>query len=406
MYGQVRVRGGHSYQVVFNLHLPSASSYDAEGRITLPARGEFHGRLGVQPLRFAVRDTLAKVTQARSITAKHDDGSIRMTPGATVDREVIDQVLTWGRNERHGWRVGALLVGDLVSDKPIAAGETIAVQYFLQNVGDAPQTIRVLQLSRSSPVLGERNRINLNAMHSSEIVEFTAQPGEGVSPDGFVVRLDTTGFPDGAYSIYTTSAFWLPKEGGRGGSSPWRVGSVSMTIGEGKPLDTKATTDEDAIVWGIPTAGLRVGMRLKQGERRWPVGSLLEGQLYVKNVTDRPITFEWDQPLPLDQNQVVLDSNGDYVRLKQVFFTGIRPRNPRSFTVKEGEQIQLGTALLKSAAEASEIRPNDPAQLVATSDKFTWQVFVELPQKSIPGVTIIAGSGPVPFEIVHQELLD
>jgi hypothetical protein len=358
---------------------------------------------GGQSLRAADEDVTSP--DYESITTEDDEGNTRMTPGK-VDREVIDEVLFWGSNERFGWRVGTLLVNDLVSDEPVKPGETIAVQFFLQNVSDEPQTVRVQKIDDTYPVLGEGGRISLNTLHGSGSVEFTAQPGEAVSPDGFAILLESTGLPDGEYTIGTTAAFSIPNESGNGGSSPWRVGRVSMTIGEGGGFETDPTTDEDGVVWGGVVAGLHVGMRLAEGRRQWPVGSLLEGELYVKNVSDEPITFTWDKPAPLDQNQVVRTAEGEYVRLHSVFFTGIRARNPQTFTVKAGEQVRLGTAQLKSQAKPSDPSYDDPAQLVATTGEFTWTVHVELPRESIPEMTIIAGSGPVPFEIVGEDDAD
>ena len=293
---------------------------------------------------------------------------------------------SWGSNERHGWRVGALLVNDLVSEEPLTAGETIAVQYFLQNVSDEPQTIRSQRVDRTYPILGEGGRISLNTMHGGGVVEITAQPGEAVSPESFAILLESTGLPDGEYTIGTTSAFSIPNENGNGGSSPWRVGRVTLTIGEGGEFDRDPTTDDDGIVWGGTVAGLQVGMRLPDERRQWPVGSLIEGELFVKNVADETITFEWDKPAPLDQNQVVYDANGDYVRLNRVFFTGLRARNPQSFTVEGGEQVRLGTAQLKLQAEPSDIQASDPVQLIADTGEFTWQVNVETPAGYASGV--------------------
>lgn len=338
-----------------------------------------------------------------AITTEDGDGNTRMTPG-NVEREVIDQVLSWGSNESRGWRVGALLINDLISADPVRPGETIAVQYFLQNVSAEPQTIRVQKVDGTYPVLGERGRIALNIRHGSGSVEFTAQPGEAVSPDGFAILLETTGLPDGEYSIDTVSAFSIPNENGRGGGSPWRVGSVTMTLGHAGKFETTPTTDDEGIVWGGVVAGLRVGMRLPEGRRQWPVGSLLEGELFARNVSDAPITFEWDKPSPLDQNQVVYTAEGDFVQLHRVFVTGARARNPQTFMVNVGEQVRLGTAQLKSQAVLSEFQPDDPAQLVAAAGEFTWSVYVQLPRKSIPELTIIAGSGRVPFEIVSDDM--
>ena len=84
-----------------------------------------------------------------SITTVDDAGNTRLTPGK-VDRKVIDQILSWGSNERHGWRVGALLVNDLDPGGPVPPGETIAVQYFLQNVSNEMQTIRVQKIEWSA----------------------------------------------------------------------------------------------------------------------------------------------------------------------------------------------------------------------------------------------------------------
>jgi beta-lactamase regulating signal transducer with metallopeptidase domain len=356
----------------------------------------------------------------RTVTTANDNGNTRMTPGK-VDREVIDQTLSWGRLHPlaaagsvlrlpprirrlwEGWRVGAMLVNDGGSDEAIAAGESIVVQYFLQNIADEPQTIRVRRLDGTSPILAKGGRINLNIMmHRSEVVEFTAQPGEAVSPDGFAVRLDTTGFPDGEYSIYASNAFSVPNESGKGGSYPWRTGSVTLTLGAGGDFDTDPTTDDEGVVWGGATAGLLVGMRLAEGQRQWPVGSMLAGELYVKNTTAAPISFEWDQPAPVEQNQVVYDTNGDQQLISNFSrFIGERRSNRKSFTVQPGEQIRLDTALLQSRAEF--VDSAVVAHLMAESGEFTWQVSVTLRQEGFAATKIIAGSGPVPFEIVKKE---
>ena len=48
---------------------------------------------------------------------------------------------------------------------------------------------------------------------------------------------------------------------------PWRVGRVTLTIGEGGDFDTDPTTDDEGLVWGGAVAGLSVGMRLTEAQR-------------------------------------------------------------------------------------------------------------------------------------------
>ncbi len=408
IYGQIRVREGRSYRVEYYLNLPSAYSNDADGRITLPASGEFHGRLDAVPMRFEVGERLAAVTdnnesELEAVLREDESHATRMTPASEVDRELIDQILSWGSNERHGWRVGALLVNDLDTDEPLTAGETAAVQFFLQNVSDEPQTIRVQGVRETFPTMGAGGKINLNLIHGGENIEITAQPGEAVSPDGFAILIDTKGLPDGEYSVYTISAFSIPNENGNGGGSPWRVGSVPMTIGEGGEFSTEAVTDDDDITWGGRVAGLQVGMRMHNRVKEQPLGSLMRGAMFVRNVSDHPITFEWDEPAPLDQNQVVYDADGEYVRLNSVFYTGIRARNPQSFTLAPGDQVQVGSASLQSAAEPTQPGADEASQLVATTGEFTWTVHLQLSIPAIPQFTFVAGSGPVPIEIVNAE---
>ena len=38
-------------------------------------------------------------------------------------------------------------------------------------------------------------------------------------------------------------------------------------------------------------AGLRVGIRMLDGKKQWSTGSLLQAELFAKNVTDKAITF-------------------------------------------------------------------------------------------------------------------
>jgi beta-lactamase regulating signal transducer with metallopeptidase domain len=411
LYGEIRVREGRAYTIDYSVDVPSAFSYVEDGRIALPAAGEFFGKLTAPQIRFEVAAVAtAAVDDARSdaqpgeLTVLHeeDDGTMRLTPAKADDREKIDQILIWGSNDYDGWRVGALLVNDLDSDEPLTAGETAGVRYFLQNVTDQPKSILIAPMGEAIPVMGAGGRINLNTHAGSGTIELTAQPGEAVSPDGFYVLIDTTGLPDGEYELDTTAAFWMQNDDG-GSSSPWRVGAVPMTIGAGGKFDGEPMTDEEGIVWGGTVAGLRVGMRLPEGKKQWANGSLLQGDLFVKNTTTQPIEFSWDKPAPMDQNQVVYTAEGEYVQLNRVFYTGARAQNPQTFTVEPGWHIALGDALLQSVAEASEPGPEDPAQLVATTGSFTWQVHVQLNVPAIPQFLFVVGSGPVPFEIVTED---
>ncbi|MDX1534263.1 MAG: VOC family protein, partial [Thermoplasmata archaeon] len=81
-----------------------------------------------------------------------------------------------------------------------------------------------------------------------------------------------------------TAAFSIPNETGNGGSSPWRVGSVTMTIGAGGEFETQSTTDEE----GIVHAAVRVeGCTIEVGRASSEWKPLTAGiHLYVRDVDE------------------------------------------------------------------------------------------------------------------------
>lgn len=329
--------------------------------------------------------------------------------------------------ERQGWQVGAKLLN---VTKVLEPGDPAVVQFLLRNVSDRERTVELRDFARTTPVLGAGNRINLNISSQGSRHQHTLAAGEILDEPQYRVTVSTQGLPPGVYELTAQPAFWQTKEGqsnsavGIGRKIPLRI-----TVGDPRGFAVASPpTDDDPktrIYWGEPVMGLVVGMRLPQGQESWPSESRIEAELFVRNVSDRPIEFEYEIPGATDWNMNVERTDGARVRLDWVSYSGIRLRVTRSLKLAPEQQEPLtgitaevrtaGLALigrkpksekkripgptLQVLREKSEFQPGDPRRLIATAGSFTWQAWITIRQARSGELPMVVGGNSVPFEI-------
>jgi hypothetical protein len=217
----------------------------------------------------------------------------------------------------------------------------------------------------------------------------------------------------GVYTLDSRSPFWqVKKEKPNGATGIGRSLPIRFELSDparetfivySKPPVAKNPTDK--IYWGKRVSGLIVGMRLPKGRTRWTNESRIEAELFIRNVNRLPISLTY-QVSPVDEwNMQVQTKDGKGVMLGQVWNTGFRKRVTRSLTLKPGEQVSLTDKqqargpTIQVAKAAKPMKHGAPARLTTKQGSYTWAAYITVTQKKAPDLTMVVGSGPVPFEI-------
>lgn len=326
--------------------------------------------------------------------------------------------------ERYGWQVGAKL---LSATGKLLPGDPVVIQFVLKNVSDQQQTVVIQQYENTHPTLGAGNRIALNIMGSSQRrYQHILGPGEILENRQYRVTVSTAGLPPGVYSADTQPAFWTSDPGkpntgtgiGRNIPVPFVLGDPdAKTLSEIPAADS----EPERIYWGEPVAGLVVGMRLPNGFRVWPSDSRIEAQMFVRNLSQAPIEFEYEIPALVDWNMSVTSTDGKSVRLDHVWYTGMRPQVKRKLTLAPEEQAALTGVewevrtqrldkiesglqrvpgpTLQILKQKTEFEPGDPKRLITTQGDYQWSAYVTVHQTRVKDLSMVIGSRPVPFSI-------
>ena len=338
--------------------------------------------------------------------------------------------VVWGKvDKRTGLTAGAKLLSATGKLQP---GDPVVVQFLLRNDSAEEQTV-VLQQTDAHPVLGSNNRVSLNVVgNSRNRKQHVLKPGAVLENRTYRLSVDTTGWPQGSYQVTARSAFWMSKEDNPNLSTGIPHGKpISFTLGDSK-AEQLAVPPQDAdpkkkIYWGKPAAGVCVGMRLPAGRQLWPDdGADIQGQLFGFNGTDEDIEFEYEVPFVLaDWNMHVTSRDHDqHVRLDSTWYTGWQPPKRRRVVLKPNEIIPLtgiradveyGSLLEKGGWEKkteliqepsieilkthSEFEYGDPKRLIGQAGRFNLHAAITIHRKDIPDISVVASSGPVPFEI-------
>lgn len=329
--------------------------------------------------------------------------------------------IVWDK-ERSGWQVGARLIN---SSQTLQPGDPVVIQFLLKNVSPDVRTVVLKQYENSFPTLGAHNRINLNISGGSDrTYQHTILPGNVLQERQYRITVSTEGLIPGKYQVDTQPAFWQTVDGqpNRGRGIGRRV-PVDFSLGDPDSIrftePPVAVTAEDKIQWGERVAGLVVGMRFPEGRTNYRAGSVIQGEMFVCNVSDRTMEFEYEIPSLTDWNMSVQTADGNHVRLDWVWFSGLRPRNTSTMTLNPGEQRQLTVVqpgnVLSSTPSAGEERPigpvlqilkekNDfeygnPKRLITSGGEYLLTAYLSIRQTNVPDLNIIAGSSPVPFTV-------
>lgn len=328
-------------------------------------------------------------------------------------------------SERDGWQVG---VRQLTSGQSLMPGDPIVLQFALKNTSAENRTVVIQQYDDTYPTLGANGRISINILGSSQRRhQHQLKPGEVLEMRQYRAAFSTEGLPAGKYSVEAQPAFWASVEGepNRGRGIGRKV-PVSFVLGDPattriSKLPTYATAAE-RIYWGEPVAGLVVGMRLPDGRREWNTGTTVTGDMFVRNVSDRVIEFDYDVPGPGDWNTHVETPDGGYVQLSAVWMSGFRPRNTRSMTLRPFQQARMfvdeaeqtpdpeneaaGAGLDRSFGPSLELeklnaesKPGVVKRFSTAGGDYRWFAHVSINQRAVPDLTMIVGCGPVPLTV-------
>ena len=344
--------------------------------------------------------------------------------GCVVSVSLADEIavqpktdrFTWGA-VRSGWQVGVRL---LSSDGRLNAGDPAVFQFALKNPTEKERTVVIKQFEGLYPALGANNRISLNISGSSQRKhQHTVAAGKVLEARQYRVVLNTEGLPDGNYHVSRATPFWVPdkEHPNRSSGLSLRV-PISFTIGEPekKKLSKLPSADskEEQIYWGDPVAGLVVGMRLPDGKSKREFDEVLSGELFVRNLSTKPIHFEYEIPGSSDWNTHVETADGDYVRLNAVWDSGFRPRITKEVTLRPFEQKRI-FGLDEKDAELSrgpqihvvqtdkELKQHVPRHLITDGGEFRWFAHISIRQFAVKDLTMIVGSSGVPFKLQADE---
>ncbi len=336
-------------------------------------------------------------------------------PPADEDPASRATKIVWDK-PRGGWQAGAKLIS--TTDK-VQPGDPVVVQLLLKNVKDESRTIVLQECHNRHPTLGADGRITMNIDADDAQVELGADVSISMNISGndsnrrrhviaadavlaeprYRVVLNTEGMLPGEYWVDPHPAFWKLDENdpgratGIGGKTP-----VRFTLGDpGSVKFTQPPTEEDTakrIYWGKPVSGLIVGMRLPRRPKQWRAGSQVGGEMLVRNVSDRAIRLEYEAP-PSGGTLVHQISDGKLVSLalesRHITPLRVRPDFTRTLTLQPGEQALVAK---NASATGVGVRRNE-----SDETRFTWTAYLTARQKDIPDLTMVIGSGAVPFEI-------
>ncbi|MBN1852050.1 MAG: M56 family metallopeptidase, partial [Pirellulales bacterium] len=340
-----------------------AAGLGASGAATLAAKGEKSTRLhdrvlhvlgmplpGPNPglTRLGVAVMLALAVSTAAIVATRAGDSDDALRSGTVEISVSDRegpqneadgllrtddVTTTGAGEivwdeeRRGWQVGAKLISTTNRLQP---GDPVVVQLLLRNATKEPQTVVLQQYDATHPTLGADGRISMNISGSSENRhQHVIAPGAILEKPQYRVVLSTQGMLPGEYHIDPQPAFWQPDKGDPNSATGiGRKTPIHFMLGDPSAVTySQPPVEEDPalrIHWGNHVSGLIVGMRLPQGRVLWKNNSRIEAEMFVCNVSDRTITFDYEVPPPGEWNSHIKTSDGKDVQLDFTWTTGFR----------------------------------------------------------------------------------
>lgn len=269
-----------------------------------------------------------------------------------VDRPNVDptEEIRWSPHSKENWTTGIQVI-----QMPTGADPVLVVQYVLRNEA---ATRRTVDLSFSSGTVqytvdSDRN-IESWIAQSLQNDQFEVEAGEVLSDPRFQQSYDLKGLESAAYQVRLRYGFSLPagQPGTRHGipfddKIPIRLpdaGRDPSDSDQAPPTFSRATdVDLEAVRWGQPVGGLRLGMSWKSVESgTFHHGQLASAQLLVQNVTEQVIECQLSLPHSMDGwGYTIRNSNQKHMPRKQTFFTGFDPRRDLKKQLQPGEVCRV-----------------------------------------------------------------
>ena len=132
-------------------------------------------------------------------------------------------------------------------------------------------------------------------------------------------------------------------------------------------LEIKEKASADA-AWGKAVGGLQAGIGYREGERRpYRMGEVVTLVVRVRNVTDKPLTFDYTDGYMVEKPPTVKDSEGKPAKLSAFSILAGLWRRLHA-TLKAGEEIEMGS--LQLALEAADAGKANRPTLYASPGKY------------------------------------
>ena len=278
--------------------------------------------------------------------------------------------IAWGA-PRDGFQVGLYYP---IPKATYQAGERLAFQLKLKNVGEQAVTLPIKQTAHWTAMLTADNLIRLHPSQR-EVEVVTLQPGEvrDVPGDGGAFLLqqwDGAGsaqepivrLAPGRYRVECSTGIWIADQNDPNRATGLRAKPAALAVEilpQGQaPAPTidagRAATGERA-VWGKPVNGLQTGLRFKGDNSRFRPGDSAVAELLVRNLSGRSLNFSmyrseqgWPGNFPSVRNE-----KGEHQRGKVVFLSGIYPLSKLTLKAEETAVLGYPTLGIQGVGDAS-----------------------------------------------------
>ncbi len=336
---------------------------------------------------------------------------------------------TWG--DKDGLLSGARLI---LPEGGLRPGQPLVVEYRLANVSTETKSLKCyLNKGMQYTSLGRGNSISGSGLEWHRVpVTLTIEPGDVFIDTEHLVSIDTKGLEPGEYQAALGSAFRYPDDAEPNttheiphrGRIPFAIlGESTLRISEMPKSD---------IHWGKPINGLQLGGKFTGDPTAFAIGTTIEADLFVANVTDQPIECSVAVPhISEGWHFNVVDSNGNTMKLdgpllpihspyveRRIIPLNLAAGEIVPLTI-DGHPLRSRPAFATSSTKLSStswLSGADLADLTSWSNRsinsslvtqggaYTATFGVTLMRPEIPALRLELDSGNVPFTVVGKEL--
>ncbi len=365
---------------------------------------------------------------------------------ADVSNHIGDRLgdgVQWSRwGDHDGLLSGArLILPKDVSKAELQSGQLLQVEYRLANVSNETKTLKCFL--NEGPVAGSldgNHRITAEPLNwHREPVTLVIEPGGIFVDTEHIVSVDTTGLEPGVYQAAFGSAFHYPDAilTNVTHEIPHR-GSIPFTIAGDSIVKTHELPRND-VHWGRAAGGLQIGARFFGDSTEFANGAIAEADLFVANITNRPLRISVVLPHPGDGWWFnIEDANGSTVMLERRtpidFFSPQRYLHlqlaPGEVAPMTGDHLRVSLTQVQneetfetslprvifqilhpdSSPAASTLPTRQPladeggsriqGRLLSAGGRYSAVFDVTLLQPDIPGLRLALATGNVPFSVV------